>query len=189
MLNSKSISIFTIIVVSYWATFSAVNLVIFPLQSSFAPDTAKYAALIFLPHGVRVISTWLYREKALLPLIFAHLLFYRLFYWEGSDPASNMVAALSGSFCAFLAMQLFDFGKIDISLKNPSVSHWRSIIVLGFVSSIFNSLGNMLALGSSMSSELHISVWITCIIGDTLGTVACLFILMLVLRYRRLLSK
>ena len=189
MLRPQSLSIAATIIVAYLATFLLVHYLIFPLQSAFSPDTAKFAALIFLPHGVRVIATWLYREKALLPLIAAHLLLYRLFYWHGDNQAANMVAVLSGSFCVFLALQMFNFSRIDISLHNPSVSHWRSLVFLGFVSSIFNSLGNMLALGSSMASEIHISVWLTFIIGDTLGVLACMILLMLYFRYRRLLGE
>jgi hypothetical protein len=44
----------------------------------------------------------------------------------------------------------------------------------------------MLALGDAMSSELHLEVIVTFIIGDTLGTLVCLLILMLGFRLRRL---
>ena len=83
-----------------------------------------------------------------------------------------MVAILSGSLCVYIAMQLFRFSRIDISLANMTISHWRSLILLGFISSIFNTAGNMLALEDAMSSELHLNVIATFIIGDTLGTIA-----------------
>jgi hypothetical protein len=67
-----------------------------------------------------------------------------------------------------------------------TISHWRSLVLLGFISSIFNTAGNMLALGDAMSSELHLEVIFTFIIGDTLGTLVCLLILMLGFRLRRL---
>ena len=158
----------------------------FPLQNYVAPDVAPFASLAFLPHGVRVIATWLYREKALIPLLLAHLILYRLFYWHGDSAASNMVAVLSGTFCCSLAYQLFDFSRIDISLDNVDISHWRSLIFMGFVASIFNTSGNMLALGHAMGNELHLSVIMTFIIGDTLGVLICLLILMLGFRLYRL---
>lgn len=175
-----------LIVGFYWAAFALVTYVFFPLQNYVAPDIAAYACLAFLPHGVRVIATWLYREKALIPLLLAHLVLYRLFYWHGDSAAANMVAVLSGTFCSFLAFQLFNFSRIDISLDNVDISHWRSLIFMGFVASIFNTSGNMLALGGAMDNELHLSVILTFIIGDTLGTVICLFILMLGFRLYRL---
>ena len=67
----------------YLLLFLAVRQIIYPLQQMIAPDAAQYAALIFLPHGVRVIATWLYREKAIVPLLLAHFILYRLFYWQG----------------------------------------------------------------------------------------------------------
>lgn len=174
-----------IIIIAYMLAFALVSWVINPLQNNFMPTIAPYAALVFLPHGVRVLATWLYRERALIPLLVAHLILYRLFYWHADDTVANMVAVLSGSFCAFIALQLFAFSRIDVSLNNISISHWRTLIVFGFIASVFNALGNMLALGGTIASELHIRLVITFIIGDTLGTAACLLILMLALRLHR----
>ena len=177
----------TILICSvYLLLFLTVRQIIYPLQQMIAPDAAQYAALIFLPHGVRVIATWLYREKAIVPLLLTHLILYRLFYWQGGDAALNIVAVLSGSLCVFITMQLFSFSRIDIRLSNITISHWRSLVFLGFISSVFNTAGNMLAMGDTMGSELHLEVIATFIIGDTLGTLACLFILMLGFRLRRL---
>lgn len=173
----------------YVVMFLLVNRVINPLQEIVAPDTAQYAALIFLPHGVRVIATWLYREKAILPLLLAHLILYRLFYWNAGDAALNMVAVLSGTLCVFITMQLFTVSRIDISLSNMTISHWRSLILLGFVSSIFNTAGNMMAIGDVMGSEIHLEVIATFIIGDTLGTAGCLLLLMMGFRLHRLIVK
>ena len=173
------------IISCYCLTFALVNQMIFPTQQSVFPSVSQYAALIYLPHGVRVIATWLYREKAILPLLIAHLIIYYSFYWYGTDTVKNMVAILSGSLCVYIAMQLFRFSRIDISLANMTISHWRSLILLGFISSIFNTAGNMLALEDAMSSELHLNVIATFIIGDTLGTIACLMILMFGFRLLR----
>ena len=183
---AQSYPIMLAIIGSFLLTFVLVNKVVFPTQQSVFPNVSQYAALVFLPHGVRVIATWLYREKAILPLIIAHLLLYRIFYWHSADTVENVVAVLAGSLCVFITMQLFRFSRIDISLANMTISHWRSLVLLGFISSIFNTAGNMLALGDTMGSELHLEVIITFIIGDTLGTLACLLILMLGFRLRRL---
>lgn len=173
----------------FLVTFVLVNRVIFPLQQLVLPSVSQYAALVFLPHGVRVIATWLYREKAILPLLIAHLILYRIFYWHGAEVTTNLVAVLAGSLCVFIAMQLFRFSRIDISLANMTISHWRSLILLGFVSSIFNTAGNMMAIGDVMGSEIHLEVIATFIIGDTLGTAGCLLLLMMGFRLHRLIVK
>ena len=178
-----------VIVVVYMIAFAIVRNIIFPLQTLIMPNIAPYAALVFLPHGIRVIATWIYREKALIPLLIAHIIMYRLFYWHSDATAENMVAVLSGSFCAFIALQLFNFSRIDVSLSNLDISHWRTLIVFGFIASVFNALGNTLAFGGAIGSELHLGVLIAFLIGDTLGTVACLLILMFGFRMQRLMSQ
>lgn len=178
-----------IIILAYSASLGLVNSVILPIQATILPEISPFAALVFLPHGVRVVATWMYRERALVPLLIAHMITYRLFYWHGETTAENMVAVLSGSFCAFIALQLFNFSRIDVSLSNLNISHWRTLIVFGFIASIFNALGNTMALGSALGSELHLSVLITFLIGDTLGTAACLLILMAGFRIRRLVTR
>ena len=92
------------IISCYCLTFALVNQMIFPTQQSVFPSVTQYAALIYLPHGVRVIATWLYREKAILPLLIAHLIIYYSFYWHGTDTVKNVVAILSGSLCVYIAM-------------------------------------------------------------------------------------
>lgn len=173
------------VTIAYSVAFFAVRYLIYPLQSAFLPAISTYAGLVFLPHGIRVIATWLYREKAILPLLVAHFTMYSFFYWHAENSLQNLVATFSGSICAYLALQFFSFSKIDISLNNLDISHWRSLIFLGFLASIFNTAGNMLAFGDGVTSDLHLDIVLAYIIGDTMGTIACLTILMFLNRMLR----
>lgn len=165
--------------------FLIVHHSVFQLQSMFIPETSVFAALLFLPHGVRVISTWLLREKAIIPLITAHLVTYRLFYWHAEPVYLNFILVLTGSLCAFIAVMFFDFGKIDLSIQNIAISHWRSLVLLGFVASVFNAIGNSVALKATIDAETQLLTLIHYLIGDTLGVLALLLILLGCLRIGR----
>lgn len=173
------------VALAYTIAFLAVRYLVYPLQNMFLPGVSTYASLFFLPHGIRVIATWLYREKAIIPLLIAHFCMYSLFYAHGEDPAQNLVAMFSGSICCYLALQFFSFSKIDLSLNNLDISHWRSLIFLGFIASVFNTAGNMLAFSDGVTSDLHLNIVSAYVLGDTLGTAACLVILMFLNRLLR----
>ena len=100
----------------------------------------------------------------------------------------NYFLILTGTFCAYIAILFFDFSKIDLSIQNLSISHWRSLILLGFVASVFNAIGNSVILASSIDLESQLRTLIHYLIGDTLGVVGFLVILLVLLRIGRGLS-
>ena len=56
---------FAIIVLAYILCHGVTTLVVSPLQSAILPDVTIFASLVYLPHGVRVLSTWAYGWKAI----------------------------------------------------------------------------------------------------------------------------
>ena len=72
-----------------------------------------------------------FTRRAIIPLFFASLVIYRSFYWHAEPFYLNYFLILTGTFCAYIAILFFDFGKIDLSVQNLSISHWRSLILLG----------------------------------------------------------
>ncbi len=173
---------FCLVFFGYVLMFLTVRYFVYPLQEIIIPGSSIFAALLFLPHGVRVVSIWLLRERALIPLFFASVVIYRSFYWHAEPFYFNYFLILTGTFCAYIAILFFDFGKIDLSVQNLSISHWRSLILLGFVASVFNAIGKSIILASSIDLESQLRTLIHYIIGDTLGVVGFLIILLLLLR-------
>lgn len=180
---------FCFVFFGYVLMFLAVQYVIYPVQEIIVPESTMFAALIFLPHGVRVVSIWLLRERAIIPLFLASLVIYRSFYWHAEPFYLNYFLILTGTFCAYIAILFFDFGKIDLSVQNLSISHWRSLILLGFVASVFNAIGNSVILASSIDLESQLRTLIHYLIGDTLGVVGFLVILLALLRISRVLNQ
>ena len=176
---------FCLVFFGYVLMFLTVRYFVYPLQEIIIPGSSIFAALLFLPHGVRVVSIWLLRERALIPLFFASVVIYRSFYWHAEPFYLNYLLILTGTFCAYIAILFFDFGKIDLSVQNLSISHWRSLVLLGFVASVFNAIGKSVILASSIDLESQLRTLIHYLIGDTLGVVGFLIILLVLLRIGR----
>ena len=65
------------IFLAYLICFLITDRILFPIQSQFFESKPLLsAALIFLPHGVRVISTVVYGLRSLIPLFCAHLFIF-----------------------------------------------------------------------------------------------------------------
>ena len=176
---------FIIVFGGYCLSFFLVKYLVYPLQVSFLPQTAAFASLLFLPHGVRVISVWLLGERALLPLFASHLFIYSIFYNNGDTAFTTLGMVSVGTFCAYLAFWLFSVSGINLTIKNLNIIHWRAILLMGFLASVFNAVGNSLLMMSSIDDNLHIQTLVFYLIGDTLGVFTLLILLTVSLRIHR----
>ena len=186
---SFSVTEFCFVFFGYVSMFLVVQYSVYPMQGLFLPENSTFAALLFLPHGVRVVSIWVLRERAIIPLLAASLVIYRLFYWYAEPVYLNYLLVLTGTFCAYFAILFFDFGKIDLSIQNLSISHWRSLILLGFVASVFNAIGNSVILAAIIDKETQLRTLIYYLVGDTLGVIGFLVIILISLRIGRALAR
>lgn len=178
--------IFFTVFLSYCFCFFLVTLIITPVQTVLNLPQTAYASLVFLPHGIRVLSIWLFQARAVIPLFLAHLFIYMLFWRFGEPTLANLGLVLVGTFCAPIAFVLVRATGIDISTKNVNVVHWRSILLIGFLASIINSIGNSLLLSPTIDPSLHLTTVTTYLIGDTIGVFIVIITLLFSLRFLRL---
>ena len=133
---------------------------------------AMYASILFLPHGVRVISAWLLGPIAFMALYPAHILCFWIF--NGFTFSSAMfLLCLPGAICAPLAFELFKFCGINLypgSYKFDGL-FWRKLLVVTIVASMLNSMLTtsyyFVAEGVDIVPELLTRF----LIGDVVGTV------------------
>jgi len=177
-------NIFAVVFIAYCASYFFVEFLVFPVQMAVGLPQATYASLLFLPHGIRVLSIWLYKERAVIPLFCGHLFVYPLF-WLGEFSLTALALVLVGTFCVPMAFVLVDWIGFDVSVRNTKIKHWRSILMVGFIASIINSLGNSLILSPYIEPSLHLSILATYLVGDTLGVFSLLLILLLSFRLAR----
>ena len=130
------------------------------------------AALIFLPHGVRVLSTVVYGLRSLIPLFCAHVLTGLTFI---SDIYLLIPLALTGTLCVWLSIHMI-FRRINgLSLEQIT---FKNIILISFLSSILNSIGNFVTkmilidnYGTLINRDLPLYI-----LGDFLGTILLFFL-------------
>ena len=170
---------FAVIFIAFVLAFALVDFVVAPIQHQFVSSSVMAGSLLFIPHGIRVLAVWLCGVRAILPLIAAEL-FSGIFLWQarrwlGCLFGSSMV----GGLCVYLTFEVFRLAGIEMRPdgKDSALTNWKSLILLASIASVFNSIGKQIFFGSlaPLTDEI-ISIamfWV----GDTLGTFACLLLL------------
>lgn len=92
---------------------------------------------------------------------------------------------LVGACCAFLAFEVARFFGFRAYLGQERRLHWKDMLALGLLSSLFNSIGQIIVFYGLVGVESAISVAAIYAVGDLLGLVVCMFALMLVFRWLR----
>ena len=160
-------SIFFIFLICFLIT----DKILFPIQSKlFDTDTIIVGALIFLPHGVRVIATVVYGLRAIIPLLCAHFVviitFINLLGWHLA-----IILIVVSSFCVWLTILIIYRSKNGLRLDQIT---FKSIILITLVSSTVNSLGHVFAKHfyfiHTHSSLINVEFFYY-MIGDFAGTI------------------
>ena len=85
---------------------------------------------------------------------------------------------LVSTVCWF-SFELFRICGFNLYINESAVNNstWRHLILIAFVSSVFNSLGHNIIFAGDILPENSLNTMLAFLIGDTLGTVVCLFAL------------
>jgi hypothetical protein len=159
-------------VIYIWSYFMTVNLVA-PVQTALLPSVTM--SLMFFPHGVRVLSAWIYGWRSFLYLLPGAMICNLHF---AGDRALDPVILL-GTFGSLIAAPLA-FALIRQALPAVPLAVGRARLVAvfgaGFVASVFNLTFLRLAYGLDPLEGVVI------FLGDTSGLLASALLLALVLR-------
>jgi len=176
----------------YLLTFVVWRYLILPLELSLTNENAIFASFLFLPHAVRVLSAWLLGPKSLIAMIPAGVavsLIVGASPSQGYELIQEVILATFSASSAVMAFELMRFCKIDTYPKDEGVVSWRTILFGGVLASIINSLGSTwLKSGFFAPSEL-MEVIIRFILGDTLGLLFGMLIIMLIFRQLRQMAQ
>ena len=161
-----------------------------PIQSYFLPELTLFAALIFPVHGIRVISAWLFGWYSVIYLFVSNIfVFFLLSRHEDSlygllSAQSIMAWVLVSVICIF-TFDLLRLSGVDIKSTIGKINKdaWKLIVLVGFISSVFNSLGHNLIFTSNIMPENSLRLIFAFLIGDTTGTVVCLFMLIYIFKF------
>ncbi len=164
----------------YGVTVAASFHLIYPVQSQFLPVFPAKAMILFLPHGVRVLTAWLYGWRSFGCLLPGALLSH--WYLHGNDAMQfpAILSAFVGAACAAMAFSLLRLIGMDLRSGSPRRLEWRSVLLAGALASLMNSVGAHFAMGYDGYGPLVF------IVGDIHGLVVLMTGLMLIFRWLRL---
>ena len=170
---------FMVIVLAYIVGYLVVDFIVAPVQYLYLSRDFTVGSLMFIPHGIRVLAVWLCGSRAILPLIIAEL-FCTVILWQPEVPLSaSLGSSMVGGLCVYLTFELFRLAGIEMRPdgKDSALTNWRSLILLASIASVFNSVGKQIFFGSLAPLADEIVILGIFWIGDTLGTFACLLLL------------
>ena len=175
---------FTIVVVSYLASYLLVTKVINPIQSQYILNS-ELVSLLFLPHGVRVLTCVLYGPRlGAFYLFVAEIL---TVFWTGNlavyDPLTLTLLYVMGTLSVPIAFVFLQFILEDTKIGLTKVNHTtiKTIAYLALISSTLNSIGKSLILDGFSTFEVQPRIILKFLTGDLLGTLVLFLCLRLVL--------
>ncbi len=182
---------FLLVVAVYVLCHGLTALLVTPVQNFFAPDVTVFASLIYLPHGVRVLATWLLGWKTFFPLFaggyLAELLFTPAEILTFTEPMLFWSVAVS-AVAAYAGFVIMKFLGRNLYADRNRIMNWKWLIVVGTIASVLNSVGQIIVFSGLIVPDDLFAVLATYAIGDLVGLVVSMFALMIVFRWIRLFA-
>ena len=175
---------FTIVVVSYLASYLLVAKVISPIQAQYILNT-ELVSLLFLPHGVRVLTCVLYGPRLGAFYLFSATLLTG--FWVGMlgdyNPLTLTLLYAVGALSVPIAFVFLQFIHEDTKIGLTKVNHntIKTIAYLALISSTLNSIGHALVLDGFSAFEVQPRIILKFLTGDLLGALVLFLCLRLVL--------
>ena len=124
--------------------------------------------------------------KSILALIPASIIVYFVTRPDtGPSTQADIIIPMIGALCAPVAFELMRVFRIDVYPKSTGVISWRTLVFAGLFSSIINSFFSTLFLEGRFPIEDTFDVLTRFIIGDVMGLVLVLLILVGLLKTSR----
>jgi hypothetical protein len=149
----------------------------------------QFVSIIFLPHGIRVLTTLIFRSlSAFFYLLCAGII--TQFFFVGFNQETGMIIQfmplLIGAISAPLAFSLvsFSIGKDRTYLEKPDTRSWRVLTILTLTSAAINGFGQTVVTELNGNEIPTMKIQLTFILGDTIGTLIVLLSAYLVIRFR-----
>ena len=173
------LSEFAIIALAYIVGYLLVDYIVAPVQYLYLSRDFTVGSLLFIPHGIRVLAVWLCGSRAILPLIISELLCTLLLFQPDVAISTSLGSSMVGGLCVYLTFEVFSLAGIEMRPdgKDSALTNWKSLILLAGIASIFNSTGKQILFESLAPLADQVLIIAMFWIGDTLGTYACLLLL------------
>ena len=173
------LSEFAVIALAYTVGYLLVDYIFAPVQYLYLSRDFTVGSLLFIPHGIRVLAVWLCGSRAILPLIIAEFLCTVLLWQPDVAFSTSLGSSMVGGLCVYLTFEVFRLAGIEMRPdgKDSALTNWKSLILLASIASVFNSIGKQIFFGGLVPLTDEVLILAMFWIGDTLGTFACLLLL------------
>lgn len=176
----KALATETIVVsLCYLVASYAAFEILMPIQKSFFPGIGGDASLLFLPHGVKVLASWLLGWRASIALFPGVFLVFVSFAGMGVFECHRIAAILIAVLVPPAVFHLVKILGWDLSPASGRKPRWASIMTVGFLISIVSSVLSNLAFGNAPKE------YFAYLIGDIFGLFFLSLILMFLFRAMR----
>ena len=168
--------------------------IVLPLQGAIFPNLGTLAALIMPIHGIRVLCAWMYGWWSVIYLFVSNIA-TALFYWLIASNAPHieftserLLAWALVSVVVIISFSALTLTGLEITSIKEKINNktWRQLILVAIISSVLNSLGHTFIFSGQFVVVGERNAILTYIIGDTLGTVVCFAVLIVLFRFVRL---
>ena len=182
---------FVLIFLTYLGLLTVQYLVIMPVETMVVERNAALVSLLYLPHAVRVLGAWMVGPKSILALIPASICgyFFAMRPDTGAFTPADFIIPMIGALCAPVAFELMRFVRIDVYPKLTGVISWRTLVFAGLLSSIINSFFSTLFLEGRFPIEDTFDVLTRFVMGDVMGLVIILILLVCLLKVFRRVAR
>jgi len=160
----------------YMASYIVVAVVVSPVQEMILPDVIRFASLLFLPHGVRVLSASLLGAKSVPAMVLGELAGNYLF-WHSAGPTTLVMSALTAGTVTWLVFEGLRWLDVDAFYRHETDEppSFHALLLAGLIAAAANAflLASLVEgqVGGSQVIEL-IAAYITGDITGMLATVA-----------------
>ena len=158
--------------------------VLWPVEALLLGPLTIYASILFIPHAVRVLASWLLGPKALFALIPVELI-VTLLIFNPLDTKISIITVLSpilAASTAVIAFEFMKFMKINVYPAFNTKPNWRTVVFAGILASLINSISGTLLKTASVPADETMTIIIRYLIGDISGLLLGMLIVMLLLK-------
>ena len=168
--------IFLLYLFAYSLVFAAIT----PLQEQVMPEITKFASLLFLPHGIRVLGTSLLGVRAVPGLVLAELTGNYLFWGMTQLDTLLFSALISGSitWIGFEGLRSLRVNAFYLQLSEQAPA-FHALLLAGLLASAANAF----LLTSLIESKLDVGQVTMLIAAYMTGDITGLFAVLLAVRY------
>ena len=172
------------IIALYFGCYGVSFYPILTAQRYFLDNQPLYALLLFLPHGVRILATWLLGARAIIPLLVGSWLCWAPF-GRASDSFLLWPAVVS-AVTPFLTFKMFQLAGLPSFATTDNLTlNWRPLALAGFVAALTDAAASHVLFSSSFSFSESQHFILIFVIGDVLGMIFFMIITMMTFRWYR----